>query len=115
MAATLYLADHIQTAQRQGRRLTTVVAANHQPGKAGSKSDAHPQESLSLASIAEAADQVTGKMRTARHHVGGGLSIVFVARPVMVEEMIQPRNPLGHRLHGLQADRNSVIGEANLT
>src|ERR1019366_10237145 len=69
---------------------------------------------LTPVSITESADQVAWKMRAAGHYMGDGLAVILVARAVTIKKHIQPGNPLGHRIHSLQANRNAVIGEGEL-
>jgi hypothetical protein len=53
-------------------------------------------------------------MRGARHHVGDGLAVVFVALAVGFEECIDPGGAIEPALHRLQPERHAVIGESEL-
>jgi hypothetical protein len=50
-------------------------------------------------------------MGRARHDVRDGIGVVFVARAVRREERVQSPHPFAVRGHGLEAQRDTVVGE----
>ena len=43
--------------------------------------------------------------------MGNGFAIVSVSRTVRLEKHIEPPDPIGHCIHRLQPDRDTIIGE----
>jgi len=53
---------------------------------------------------AKTSNEITREIRAAGHDMGVGFAIVFVPGKVGPEECIKPLDPIGHRIHRLQAD-----------
>src|SRR4051812_1271276 len=59
-------------------------------------------------------DNGTRKMRCACHHPGDRLAIVFIAGAPILEERVEPPDPLEADAGSLKPERHAVIGEREL-